>query len=155
MGRRSPAFRRLRDEHPVMDVSARDLEIALAGGYPPEYAPFAVAVTLGTPVNVLPATPSGVWRVVLHFAIVLASANTNGAWCGIRHNAAVCPIAGANAWATTYQTTLPRPILLQPGDAPCVAVNVGGPTTVTGGIAYIDVPIPPGGGGEFYRVRRG
>lgn len=123
---------------------SRDLETAVACAFPPTLAPFAVAVTLGAPVDVLAAVPSGVWRVVQHAAIILASANVNGAWIGVRRGGVVTPIAGAGAFATSYITTLTHPITLQPGDALCVGVNLGGPTTLTGGVAYVDVPIPPG-----------
>lgn len=134
---------------------ARDIDQAVKGAYPPELVGFASACSVNVPTQVLGATPPGVWRVVRHFAIILSSANVNGAWLAVGRGGTVYPIQGATAWATTYISTLTTPITLRPGDSLYIGVNVGGPTTVTGGIGYVDVPIPGGGMAAFKPGKRG
>lgn len=118
----------------------RDLQTALAGGYPPDAY---VANTTAGVQQIVTTCPSGVWRVVLHCAVFPAD---GGCACITVTRAGVAyyisfgfGLVAGQRWTTM----LNRPLALVPGEVlagqSASAVNLARTT-----VAYVDVPIPPG-----------
>ena len=125
--------------------TVKDLDIVLMGGYPPEYEQ-----RQGTATDVdITSCPANVWRVVIN----ASCGGTSGCrgTLGVVRNGIYYRLNSGTA-INGYSAILINPVILRPGDILHGFDPAGG--FPFGSCQYVDVPIPSGGEGEFYRTRR-
>lgn len=133
---------------------ARDLDLVLQGGYPPEY----VRVT-GGPNLVITTCPANVWRVITELGLSCeAAAAGNRMWLSVLRSGVYYLVGQPDVAAAAYRQVSPTcttPIILKPGDSLVYQDTAAGSVNLVACAGFVDVPIPDTGEGDFRRVKRG